>query len=412
MKRAWGLRVVAVCFVVLFASTAGGQNPPPQASASGADGGSGQAMAAVAAPARLEAVRLQGLCLLAAPDSRTATVRVLRAGEVVRVVATQGEWVRIEVRGGVTGFVQGGYLTGASGDVPALYRDKMAEVARRPGPGDAPGTLIEIKAGPQAASQDAVPPQSAPAADGAVSGEPAGCGAMAPSPAAPTASGVPVTPVAPAAHGPTKPGYPAPTLDPQGIDSLVAHVLQELRKPAPSEPSDRREAAAREHHERTSRFAVEVYLDVCKLVLFEKQADGNRHPTRSYAVATPAGDVEPPTGWGVITQIEFEPWWRPTENMKRRAKQKGRTLPDVMPPGAKNPMGPFKMHLSHGFAFRIHGNNDPKSIGRRVTNGCIRMRNDEGLELARILDVGTEVVIYEHAPPKVGQGAEATAARP
>jgi lipoprotein-anchoring transpeptidase ErfK/SrfK len=135
-----------------------------------------------------------------------------------------------------------------------------------------------------------------------------------------------------------------------------------------------------------------------ELVLYEKLPDGGRRPARTFQVATPAGDVEPPQGWGVITQIEFEPWWRPTENMKRRARQKGRSLPDVMPPGKQNPMGPFKMHLSHGDAFRIHGNNDPKSIGRKVTNGCIRMRNDEGMELARILDVGTEVVFSEHAP--------------
>jgi lipoprotein-anchoring transpeptidase ErfK/SrfK len=200
--------------------------------------------------------------------------------------------------------------------------------------------------------------------------------------------------------------------DPQGGDRLVAYVLDQLRRPAATQSSDRLDAAGRDHYERKNRYMIEVFLADNTLVLYEKQANGVRRPAKTYRVATPAGDVEAPAGWGVITQIEFEPWWRPTENMKRRAKQKGRSLPDVMPPGVKNPMGPFKMHLSHGFAYRIHGNNDPKSIGRRVTNGCIRMRNDEGLELAKILDVGTEVVISAHASPTVGQGAEAIAPGP
>jgi lipoprotein-anchoring transpeptidase ErfK/SrfK len=398
MKRAWGLWVAVVVFGTLFSpSGASGQNSPETP----AD-----------APARLEAVRLQGLCLLAAPDARAATVKVLRAGEVVRVVSEQGMWTRVEARGGVVGFVSGGYLTGASVEAPALYRDRLVAAAR-PGPKDAPGTLVGITPGPEPAAQA---PAQAPAAQTPVAeamGTPVPAGT-------PLAEGQPVSmpsgPADPAAasgaSAPPLQRAATPAADPGGIDRLVASVLKDLRQPAESAPTDRLDAAAREYRERKSRYSLEVYLADCTLVLYEKQADGVRRPARTYAVATPAGDVEPPAGWGVITQIEFEPWWRPTENMKRRARQKGRTLPDVMPPGVKNPMGPFKMHLSHGFAFRIHGNNDPKSIGRRVTNGCIRMRNDEGLELARILDVGTEVVIYDHAPPQVGQGAEAAATRP
>jgi len=60
-------------------------------------------------------------------------------------------------------------------------------------------------------------------------------------------------------------------------------------------------------------------------------------------------------------------------------------------------MGPFKIALSHrtrkGAIYRIHGNNDPKRVGRRVTGGCFVMNNPEGLDLARRIRVGTKVMI-------------------
>ncbi|MDQ7832358.1 MAG: L,D-transpeptidase family protein [Desulfovibrionaceae bacterium] len=430
MMRVWRLSRLAVFFGVLVFSSAtwgqaGDNTPLPDGQSALSRGAAGTEVA----PARHEAVRLNGLCLLASPDSGAATKRVLKAAEVVRVLATAGAWAEIEVRGGVRGYVLSGYLTGFSQDALVLYRDRLVQVARRPGPGDAVGTVVGLAeaaapADPTTASPPA--PMPAPGAEPAaisptVAALPGPVAASPPVPAIPgdlapssspsreTPGGGAMAPDAAAARGRAA-DWPVP--DPQGGERLVSYVLDHLQKPAPRDFADRLTPAVQEQYDRKARYAIEVYLADCTLILYKKQADGIRHPARIYTVATPAGDVEAPAGWGVITQIEFEPWWRPTENMKRRARQKGRTLPDVMPPGVKNPMGPFKMHLSHGFAYRIHGNNDPKSIGRRVTNGCIRMRNDEGLELARILDVGTEVVFFEHAPPMVGQGAETSVSRP
>ncbi len=385
MKRARRF-FVGWCVVLAFFFVSGAraeealQVSPPAADAAAPASDNGLA-------SRLEAVRLQGLCLLDAPDARAATRKVLRAGEVVRVVSVADGWVEIAVRGGVRGYVQAGYLTGFSGDVPAPYRDRLVRISRRPGKDDAVGSLVDV--GP---SPVGTPPETKSVSDSERT--------------EPVAGGQPARPdPEPAPEAALRPGVPEsggvavlPATDPGGIDRFLATVLEDLRRPAGASSPDRLDAAARAYYERKNRYAIEVFLADCKLILYERLPDGGRRPARTFQVATPAGDVEPPQGWGVITQIEFEPWWRPTENMKRRARQKGRSLPDVMPPGKKNPMGPFKMHLSHGDAFRIHGNNDPKSIGRKVTNGCIRMRNDEGMELARILDVGTEVVFSEHAP--------------
>uniref|UniRef100_I2Q0C8 L,D-TPase catalytic domain-containing protein n=1 Tax=Desulfovibrio sp. U5L TaxID=596152 RepID=I2Q0C8_9BACT len=145
-----------------------------------------------------------------------------------------------------------------------------------------------------------------------------------------------------------------------------------------------------------NRYSIEVRLSQRTLYLYENLPDGTRHLARRYAVAVPGRDMEAPQGWGVVTGISFEPWWRPTPAMKERALKKGRQLPEVVKPGVKeNPMGPFKIILSHGYGYRIHGNNNPGSIGRPVTSGCIRMQNDEGKDMAKLIDVGTEVVFLQ-----------------
>ncbi|NMC49049.1 MAG: hypothetical protein GYA47_06440, partial [Desulfovibrio sp.] len=146
MKRARRF-FVGWCVVLAFFFASGAQaeeaiRVPPLA-ADPAAPASGDGLAS-----RLEAVRLQGLCLLHAPDARAATRKVLRAGEVVRVVSVADGWVEIAVRGEVRGFVQAGYLTGFSGDVPAPYRDRLVRISRRPGKDDAVGSLVDVGPSP------------------------------------------------------------------------------------------------------------------------------------------------------------------------------------------------------------------------------------------------------------------------
>ena len=77
--------------------------------------------------------------------------------------------------------------------------------------------------------------------------------------------------------------------------------------------------------------------------------------------------------------------------------------PDESQAVVKNPghhlnyMGDFKISLSHktqkGAIYRIHGNNNPQRVGRRVTGGCFVMDNVEGQDLARMVPIGTKVNI-------------------
>ncbi|EFL51979.1 ErfK/YbiS/YcfS/YnhG family protein [Solidesulfovibrio fructosivorans JJ]] len=192
----------------------------------------------------------------------------------------------------------------------------------------------------------------------------------------------------PGAHGPAY----APVADGGGLDLYIANLGKTARSPA----GTAFDARIADFAASSNRYSIEVRLSRRRLYLYENLPDGTRRLDRVYTVAVPSRDMEAPQGWGVVTGISFEPWWHPTLAMKERARKKGKTLPTAVPPGVReNPMGTFKIFLSHGMGFRIHGNNNPRSIGRPVTSGCIRMRNDEGKEMAKLLDVGTEVVFLQ-----------------
>ena len=89
------------------------------------------------------------------------------------------------------------------------------------------------------------------------------------------------------------------------------------------------------------------------------------------------------------------PEWRPPEEMKKRELVKyGRKLPDVMPGGPKNPLGARALYIGNT-EYRIHGTNNPRSIGKFVSSGCIRMTNEEVKDLYKRVKVGALVVVEE-----------------
>lgn len=153
-----------------------------------------------------------------------------------------------------------------------------------------------------------------------------------------------------------------------------------------------------ESEENPNYYYIEISLSQCRLWLYKIKNEGEKELKEEYIVSTVKKGLIHPFGQGEITKIEFNPWWYPTEQSRDEFKKSGIYLSDAIPPGHKNNyMGDFKMHLSHktsrGLIYRIHGNNDETKIGKRVTGGCIRMKNDEGVALAKILPLGTKVNI-------------------
>ena len=96
-----------------------------------------------------------------------------------------------------------------------------------------------------------------------------------------------------------------------------------------------------------------------------------------------------------ITGKKKWPEWRPPEEMKQRELAKyGRKLPDVMPGGPKNPLGARALYIGNTL-YRIHGTNNPKSIGKFVSSGCIRMTNEEVSDLYDRVKIGALVIVED-----------------
>jgi lipoprotein-anchoring transpeptidase ErfK/SrfK len=89
----------------------------------------------------------------------------------------------------------------------------------------------------------------------------------------------------------------------------------------------------------------------------------------------------------IARKAEWPDWHPPAEMLKRRPD-----LPDYMPGGIRNPLGARAMYLA-GTLYRIHGSNEPQSIGHAVSSGCIRMRNEDVIDLYGRVGVGTTVVV-------------------
>lgn len=162
---------------------------------------------------------------------------------------------------------------------------------------------------------------------------------------------------------------------------------------ATSQPSGAPQAAG------APAYYLEISISGNRLTLYEKGGSGERVPVADYTVGTALRGLDTyPLGLGKVTAIQFNPWWYPTPYSRQIFRRRGIDLPAKVPPGHPlNYMGPFKISLSHktrkGAIYRIHGNNDPNRVGRRVTGGCFVMDNKDGIELARKIRVGTEVNI-------------------
>ena len=124
--------------------------------------------------------------------------------------------------------------------------------------------------------------------------------------------------------------------------------------------------------------------------LFAKNGE-NEEKIKSYIVSTGKDSIKKPLGVGRISQISLNPVWYPTADTKKSFAKKGIVLPNVVPPNHKyNYMGMAKLNLTHSVdgntTYRIHGTLNEKTLGSNESAGCIRMRNNDVVELAILLE--------------------------
>ena len=96
-----------------------------------------------------------------------------------------------------------------------------------------------------------------------------------------------------------------------------------------------------------------------------------------------------------ITRKAEWPGWTPPQVMRDRVKrQEGRVLPAYMEGGPNNPLGARAMYIGSTI-YRIHGTNQPWTIGQAMSSGCIRMANEDVMDLYDKVDVGTKVIVRQ-----------------
>jgi lipoprotein-anchoring transpeptidase ErfK/SrfK len=140
---------------------------------------------------------------------------------------------------------------------------------------------------------------------------------------------------------------------------------------------------------RTGEAAGTIVIDTANTYLYYVLGDGK-------AVRYGIGVGRQGFTWSGIRTVgrkaEWPDWTPPPEMLKRQPY-----LPRWMAGGPGNPLGARAMYLA-GTVYRIHGTNVPSSIGKRVSSGCIRMLNEDAIDLYRRVDVGTKVVVLPDGP--------------
>ncbi len=127
-----------------------------------------------------------------------------------------------------------------------------------------------------------------------------------------------------------------------------------------------------------------IVIDTPNKFLFLVQGDGK-------ALRYGIGVGRPGFTWSGVKTIsakkEWPDWTPPPEMLVRRPD-----LPRHMEGGPQNPLGARAMYLGSSL-YRIHGSNEPWTIGTNVSSGCIRMRNEDVIDLYGRVNVGTKVIV-------------------
>jgi len=127
-----------------------------------------------------------------------------------------------------------------------------------------------------------------------------------------------------------------------------------------------------------------IIIDTPNKFLFLVEGDGK-------ALRYGVGVGKPGFAWSGVKQIsakkEWPDWTPPAEMLVRRPD-----LPRHMQGGPENPLGARAMYLGSSL-YRIHGSNEPWTIGTNVSSGCIRMRNQDVIDLYDRVHVGARVVV-------------------
>jgi lipoprotein-anchoring transpeptidase ErfK/SrfK len=180
-----------------------------------------------------------------------------------------------------------------------------------------------------------------------------------------------------------QPGYyDQRRLPPMGEPQMQGAVQQEAVDPRQRQFDPRFEKQSVDYSGKES--AGTIVVDTPNKFLYLVEGNGR-------AMRYGIGVGRPGFTWSGVKSItskrEWPDWTPPTEMIARRPD-----LPRHMEGGPENPLGARAMYLGSTL-YRIHGSNEPWTIGTNVSSGCIRMRNEDVIDLYGRVNVGTRVVV-------------------
>lgn len=145
--------------------------------------------------------------------------------------------------------------------------------------------------------------------------------------------------------------------------------------------------------EKSMRHGIVVNMAELRLYYFPK----DQNVVYTYPVAMGRDGWRTPTTVTAVKGKAKDPIWHVPQSIREHAIDRyGNILPEKVMPGPENPLGKFAIYLKQK-GILIHGTNNPASIGKHVSSGCIRMFNSNVKQLFNMVKIGEIVSLIHHA---------------
>lgn len=199
-------------------------------------------------------------------------------------------------------------------------------------------------------------------------------------------------------HEPPRATISEPPIDPSYLSMYAAIDTEPFPVPAVDlkqvEPQFLRREIGYRTNERPGTIVVDPAARYAYLVM-----EGGR--ALRYGIGVGKQEALNFQGEATIARKAEWPGWRPTDNMIAREPERYGPLRDGLPGGEGNPLGPRALYLyrsGRDTYYRLHGTVEPWSIGTMVSSGCVRLLNQDIIDLHRRVPIGTKVVVLPASP--------------
>ena len=149
----------------------------------------------------------------------------------------------------------------------------------------------------------------------------------------------------------------------------------------------------------SKREGIVLNLAEMRLYYYPENPHGAPRYVYTYPISIGRQGWDTPVGLTRIIRKKQNPTWYPPQSIREEYERKGKPLESAVPPGPDNPLGKFALYMALP-SYVIHGTNEPRGIGMRVTHGCIRLRPDDIKDLFQRISIDTPVTIVDQ-PYKV-----------